>query len=133
MVKCDYCGERDLAYELRVNGGTAHRCIECLAIERGLDQVRLPFDVWLDRDDIEPPEGDDSPEFEPFDARKSDYESVRAWFRILARLKEDDPIIKRDPGAVGTVCESVREFLTNVMGADAYKRPPELREGDRDD
>jgi len=127
MPKCSYCGTTDLVYELHPNGGTAYRCIECLAIERGQDKVRMPFEVWLERDDIEPPAGEDTPDFEPFDPRKDDYECVRAWFRILGRLKEDKPIIQRDPDAIGAVCETVREFLTNVMGADAHKRPSELR------
>lgn len=128
MVECGYCGSSELAYELESDRGVMNRCIRCLAIEQGQQKLSLPFDVWVDRDDIEPPEGDDTPDFEAFDPTRSDYETARAWFKILARIVQDDPIIKRDPDDIGTVCDDTREFVTNIMGADAHKRPSELRE-----
>ncbi|WP_135807334.1 hypothetical protein [Halorussus marinus] len=132
--RCGYCDTDGLVYELQSDRGQVTRCIECLAIEQIQQQLSLPFDVWVDRDDIEPPENPDAPDFEPFDPTEHDYKTARAWARILARLKDDDPIIKRDPEAVGTVFEDTREFLTNVMGSDAHKRPSELRSqsGDTD-
>jgi len=126
--QCDYCDGTDLVYEFHPGrGGTVHRCIECLAIEQGQQQLDMPFEVWINRDDIEPTDHPDDPIEDPFDPRKMGYETARAWFRVLARLKDDDPIIKRDPDAIGTVAENTREFLTNVMGEDAHKRPSEIR------
>lgn len=125
---CDYCDTDELVYELNpARGGVVHRCIECLAIEQGQQKFSLPFDTWLDRDNVEPPEHDDAPDFEPFDPRKHDYKAAQAWFKILARIKDDEPLVKRDPDAIGTVFEDTREFLVNLMGADAHKRPSELR------
>lgn len=109
------------------------RCIECLAIEQIQQQLSMPFDVWIDRDEVEPPEHPDAPDFEPFDPTEHDYKTARAWATILARLKDDDPILKRDPETHGTVFEDTREFVTNIMGSDAHKRPSELRGGDRDE
>src|SRR5699024_3517939 len=97
-----------------------------LAIEQGQQQFDLPFRMWIDRDEIEAPEHPDAPDVEAFDPRKHDYQTARAWFRVLARLTNDDPILKRDPDASGTIFEDTREFLTNVMGSDAHKRPSEL-------
>ncbi|WP_435065926.1 hypothetical protein [Halobaculum sp. EA56] len=128
QLTCGYCDTDELVYELESDRGPVRRCIECLAIEQGQQQLSLPFDVWIDRDDIEPPEADDAPDFEPFDPVRSDYETARAWFSVLARLKDDDPIVKRDPDTHGTIAESTREFLANVMGEDAHKRPSELRQ-----
>lgn len=125
---CDYCGTDGIVYELRPSrGGTVNRCIECLAVEQGQQKFGLPFDAWMDRDDVEPPEADDAPDFEPFDPREHDYLAARAWFQVLARIKDDEPIVKRDPDAIGTIFEDTREFLINVMGSDAHKRPSDLR------
>ena len=128
--QCDYCDGTELVYRLNSDRGPVNRCIECLAIEQGQQQFTLPFDVWLDRDDIDPPDQEkfpDAPGFDPFDPREHDYHTARAWFIILARLKDDEPILKRDPDAIGTVFEDTREFLINIMGSDAHKRPSELR------
>jgi hypothetical protein len=128
---CGYCGTDDLVYELHPGrGGVAYRCIECLAIEQGQQKVSLPFERWLDQDDIEPPEADSAPDIETFDPRWHDYMTVRAWFRVLARLKDDEPVLKRDADAPGAIFEDTREFLTGVMGEDAYKHPSELRTND---
>lgn len=125
-ARCDYCDGEELVYELESDRGLKRRCIECLAIEQIQQQFSLPFDVWLDRDDIEPTDHPDDPLEESFDPRKHDYKTAQAWARILARLKDDDPIIKRDPDDYGTIFEDTREFLTNVMGEDAHKKPSEL-------
>lgn len=127
--RCDYCGTDELVYRLESDRGPVNRCIECLAIEQLQQQVSLPFEVWIDRDDIEPPDQEkfpDAPDFEPFDPREYDYQTIQSWARILARLKDDDSIVKRDPDAIGTIFEDTREFLVNFMGADAHKRPSEL-------
>jgi len=132
MDQCGYCDGTELVYELEpMRGGVVYRCIECLAIEQGQQQLQQPFEVWIDRDDIEPPEAEDAPDFEPFDPTESDYYTARAWFAVLARLKDDDPIVKRDPDAIGTIYEDTREFMTNLMGEDAHKRPSELRSESR--
>lgn len=108
---CDYCGTSELAYELRSDRGPVVRCLQCLAIERGQSGLQMPFEAFVD-----------------FEYAESSYESTRDWFRILARIRQDDPILKRDPDAIGTVGESTREFLTNVMGSDAHKKPSALTE-----
>lgn len=129
MATCDYCDTDELVYELEPGrGGTVNRCIPCLAIEQGQQQLSLPFDAWLDRDDVEPMGVEGEPDFEPFDPREHDYKVARAWFQILARIKDDSPILKRDPDAIGTVFEDTRKFVTNLMGSDAHKRPSELYE-----
>jgi len=128
MPECDYCGSDELAYELSSDKGPVIRCIECLAIEQIQQQVSLPFDAWIDQDDIEPIDNPDDPLEESFDPRWHDYKTVRAWSRILARLKDDSPILERDPDAPGAVFEDTREFVTNIMGSDAHKSPSELRD-----
>jgi hypothetical protein len=128
---CGYCESSALVYDFDSDRGRVSRCIECLAIEQLQQNLSLPFERWLDRDMIEPPDQEqfpDAPDFEPFDPTKHDYRAAQAWARILARLKDDDPILMRDPEAPGTVFEDTRTFLTNVMGSDVHKRPSELRE-----
>lgn len=132
MPECDYCGTSYLAYQMRTDRGPVCRCIGCLAIERGQQTLSLPFEAWLNRDEIEPPDHPDAPDFDPFDPRESDYYAARSWFKVLARVKEDDPILKRDPDASGTIDEDTREFLTNVMGEEAFVRPSEIDGGDPD-
>lgn len=130
MPTCGYCGTDELTYELDSDRDTVVRCLECLAIEQIQQQVSLPFDVWMDRDDIEPPnqeEFPDAPDFDPFDPREHDYKTIGAWATVLARIKDDDPIVKRDPEAIGAIFEDTRTFLTNFMGEEAHKRPSELR------
>lgn len=127
--RCDYCDGEELVYELESDRGLKRRCIECLAIEQIQQQFSLPFEVWVDQEDIEPTDHPDDPLEESFDPRKHDYKRAQAWARILARLKEDDPIIKRDPEAIGTISEDTREFLTNVMGKEAHMPPSEIVEG----
>ena len=129
-MQCDYCDGDELVYELESGRGPVRRCIKCLAIEQGQQQFDLPFSVWIGRDEIEPPEHPDAPDMEAFDPREHSYEVARAWFRVLARLTSDDPVVKRDPDASGTIFEDTREFLTNVMGADAHKQPSELMADD---
>ena len=127
---CDYCDGTELVYELNSDRGAVSRCLECLAIEQIQQKLSMPFERWIDRDMIEPPDKEefpDAPDFEAFDPTEHDYKTARAWARILARLKDDDPILKRDPKAVGAVFEDTRTFVTNIMGADAHKRPSELR------
>jgi len=131
---CDYCDRTDATvYKLESGRGTVRRCIRCLAVEQIQQKFSMPFEVWMDRDDVEPPDQEqfpDAPDFEAFDPREHDYQAARAWATILARLVDDDPILKRDPDAIGTVFEDTREFLTNVMGAEAHKSPSELRGND---
>jgi hypothetical protein len=122
-------------YELEPSrGGTVHRCIECLAIEQGQQKFGMPFEVWLNKDEIEPTDHPDDPLEESFDPRELDYNVARSWFSVLARIKDDDPIVKRDPEApAGNICDETREFLTNLMGSDAFKCPSELRGVGTDD
>jgi hypothetical protein len=126
--RCDYCDGTDLVYVLDSDRGRKRRCIECLAIEQIQQQLSLPFEVCVDRDDIEPTDHADDPLDESFDPTEHDYKTARAWATVLARLKDDDPIVKRDPDAISTIFEDTRTFLTNVMGAEAHKRPSQLRQ-----
>lgn len=125
-VECGYCGRPELAYEIRSDRGMVTRCIPCLAIEQLQQKFSMPFEVWLDRDDIEPTDHPDDPLKESFDPREHDYKTVRAWSTVLARIVEDDPLVKRDPDAIGTIFEDTREFLTNIMGSEAYHPPSEV-------
>jgi len=126
--ECDYCGTTELVYGLNpARGGKVHRCIECLAIEQGQQKVSMPFEAWIDKDEIEPTDDPDDPLEESFDPRKMDYEVTQAWWTVLARLKDDEPLIKSDPDAIGTIADETREFLTNLMGKDAHKKPSELK------
>jgi hypothetical protein len=130
MATCDYCDTGELVYELEPGrGGTVHRCIECLAIEQGQQKLSSPFDVFIDRDMIEPTDHPDDPIEEPYDPRELSYNVARAWFTVLARLKDDEQIVKRDADAPGAIADETRTFLTNLMGKDAHKRPSELRGG----
>jgi hypothetical protein len=127
---CDYCETTELVYEMEeMTRGTVYRCLECLAIEQIQQQFSMPFERWLDRDNIKAPDGEDAPDFEAFDPREHNYYTARAWATVLARLKDDDPIVKRDPDAIGTIFADTRESLTNIMGSDAHKRPSELQSG----
>jgi hypothetical protein len=122
-----------MVYEMEeMTRGTVYRCIQCLAIEQIQQKFTQSFDRWVDRDNVEPPEGPDTPDFEPFDPREHDYYTSRAWATVLARLKDDDPIVKRDPDTIGTIFEDTREMLIKTMGSDAHKSPSELRSQDTD-
>ena len=132
MTVCDYCDGEELVYEIGTGRGSVRRCIECLAIEQGRNKFRPPFDRWIAKDEIEPSEHPDDPLEESFDPRAMDYRVARSWFTVLGRIQNDNPIVKDDPEAPGgNICEETREFLTNVMGEDAHKRPSELRGGDK--
>lgn len=115
MPACDYCETEELAYELNSDRGQVVRCIPCLAIEQGQQKLSLPFEA-----------------FEDFDHKESSYNSARDWFRVLARIRQDDPIIKRDPDDIGTVNEDMRTFLTNIMGSAVHYPPSEIVEADGD-
>jgi len=130
MPECGHCGTTDLAYQLESDRGPVVRCLECLAIEQIQQQLNMPFEVWIDRDDIDPPDHPDAPDIDPFDPRRHDYLTARAWGTVLARLKENDPICHPDANSPGAIFEDTREFIINVMGDDAHKRPSELRADD---
>lgn len=115
VTTCDYCDSSDLAYGLESDRGTVARCIPCLAVEQGQQQLSLPYDA-----------------FEDSKYAESSYNSARDWFRILARIRQDDPILKRDPEDFGTVGESTRTFLTNIMGSAAHYPPSEIIDADGD-
>lgn len=117
MVECDYCGTTDLAYKLESGRGpVVARCIPCLAVERA--QPGVGWRVFSDYDD---------------ELQQHVLENANDYLRVLARYRTDDPLIKRDPDDIGTVSENARTFLTNVMGADAHKRPSELTESGGDE
>jgi hypothetical protein len=124
MTNCDYCGGGELVYEFHPDGGVGYRCIRCIAIEQGQDALRRPFDSFVD---FEPGVIFDTEE-EAREHAESMYNDARDWYRILARLVDNDPIIKRDPDAIGTVNEGIRTFLTNVMGEEAHMRPSEIKD-----
>lgn len=108
-LTCDYCDGNDLVYELRSDRGPVKRCIPCLAIEQG--QPKVSWERFQDY---------------PEDLQKHTFQNAHDWLRILARIVDDDAIIKRDPDAIGTVSEGTREFLTNIMGSDAHYPPSEV-------
>lgn len=126
-TECGYCGRAELAYELRSDKGMVTRCIPCLAIEQGQQQFQMPADEFLDETKHE-----DSIVFDDEDDwrehRRLAYESAGDWFRVLARIQDDDPLVKRDPDAIGTLNEHTREFLTNIMGSEAHHPPSEIVE-----
>jgi len=110
--RCDYCDGTELVYEFEeATRGRCYRCIRCLALEQAQNQQR-PLESYGGLDD---------------ELLQHAWQQTRDWLTILCRLVDDDPIIKRDPDTISTVEESTRTFLTNVMGADAHRRPSELR------
>lgn len=121
-VACGYCGSEALAYELQSDRGQVTRCIPCLAIEQGQQRLRTPFEKFIDFD---PGVVYDSEE-EVRDSRRNSYEVCRAWWTVLARIQQDEPILERDPEAIGAIHEYTREFLTNIMGAEAHQPPSEV-------
>lgn len=123
---CEYCETERMVYRLNSDRGVKHRCIECLAIEQMQQQFRLPFDVWIDRDDIEPSDHPKDALDEPLNPTKHDYQTARAWATVLARVKNNDQILLEDSDAIGSIFDQTREFLINVMGRDVYKKPSEL-------
>ncbi|MFC6720948.1 hypothetical protein ACFQGT_00170 [Natrialbaceae archaeon GCM10025810] len=125
MPTCDYCDTEELAYDLESDRGTVTRCIPCLAIEQAQQQLSLPFEAFIDFDSVVY----DSPE-EAKDARRRSYDTARDWMRILARIRTDEPILERDPDAMGTVNDGTRTFLTNIMGSAAHYRPSEIVDAD---
>lgn len=113
-VECGYCGRSALAYELRSDRGMVTRCIPCLAIEQGQQSLRTPYDRYDDSDVLDE------------DSRRRAWDSAADWFTVLARIQDDDPLVKRDPDATGTLAESTRTFLTNIMGSEAHYPPSEV-------
>jgi hypothetical protein len=109
MPECHYCDSSELAYELGTGRGWVERCIPCLCVERAQPGVHWElFDEYSD------------------ELQQSTLRDANDYLRVLARYRQDDPLIKRDPGAPMTVSDEARAFLTNVMGADAHKRPSAL-------
>lgn len=127
-MKCGYCDDTEMVYELRSDKGPVKRCIPCLAIEQGQQAFSLPFESYFETGDSIVFDSEE----EELEHKKRQYEDARDWYRVLARVRMDDPLIKRDPDDFGTVNDSIRSFLTNIMGADAHKSPSELQESDRD-
>jgi len=124
-VECDYCGRPELAYEMRSDRGMVTRCIQCLAIEQGQQQFSMPFEEYIDNSKHEDsPIWDDEEDWR--EHRRLSYESARDWLTILARIQDDDPLVKRDPDAIGTLNEHTREHLTNIMGSEAHHPPSEV-------
>lgn len=130
-VACAACGSEDLAYELGTDRGRVRRCLLCLAIERGGAALTQPFEVFVDNDGWRESSIWDTQE-DYDDHRRHFYEQSRDWYRIAARIQQDDPVLKRDPEAIGTVQDAIRTFLTNVMGSAAHYPPSEIIEADGD-
>lgn len=128
-AECDYCGSDELAYELKSDRGQVSRCIPCLAIEQGQQQLQMPFEKFVDFD---PGIVYDSEE-EVRESRRNSYEVCRSWWRVLARWRQDNPLVKRDPSEYEpTLHEWTREFLVNIMGSAAYYSPSEIIDSDGD-
>ena len=121
--QCDYCDTDELVYRLESDRGPVRRCLSCLAVEQGQQRLSLPFEAFWDRD--LGPLYDSEEQLEK--GRKMSYEMARDWWRILARIRMDEPILVRDPVVPSDqVREELRTFLTNVMGSDVYQRPSDL-------
>jgi len=115
---CDYCGADELVYEMEpMRGGIVTRCLECLAIEQGQQRLNMPLEAYEGLDD---------------DLLESSYVGARGWFKVLAKIKDDKPLVNRDEDAIGTLPEARREGLLNLMGAAAYYSPSEIIEADGD-
>ena len=123
--QCGYCGRSELAYELESDRGVVERCIPCLAVEQGQQQFETPFEEFIDNSKHETsPVFDDAEHWR--DHRRLSYESAKDWWTVLARIQDDDPLVKRDEDAIGTLNNHTREFLTNIMGSEAYHPPSEV-------
>lgn len=108
-IQCDYCDSPDLTYELGTDRGPVKRCIPCLCVERAQPGVHWElFDEYSD------------------ELQQSTLRNANDYLRVLARYRQDEPLVKRDSSEVMTVSDEARTFLTNVMGADAHKSPSEL-------
>jgi hypothetical protein len=108
-VTCSVCGADELAYELGSDRGTVARCLPCLAVERA--QTDCGWETFQRYDE---------------DLQQYMIETTNDWLRILARIRQDDPILKQDPDSIVTVGGDTREFLTNVMGSAAHYPPSEI-------
>jgi hypothetical protein len=123
--ECGYCGRSALAYEMRSDRGMVTRCIPCLAIEQAQQQFSMPFENFINNSKHEDsPIWDDEEDWR--DHRRLSYESARDWMTVLARIQDDDLLVKRDPDAIGAINEHTREFLTNIMGSEAHHPPSEV-------
>lgn len=120
--ECDYCGRPELAYEMRSGRGVVTRCIPCLAIEQGQQQLDMPFAEFIDDSKYEDSlVFDDAEDWD--DHRKLSYESARDWLTVLARIQDDEVLVKSDSEAIDTLNEHTREFLMNIMGSEAHHPP----------
>ena len=123
--ECNYCDRSELAYEMKSGKGMVTRCIPCLALEQAQQQLTSPFEEFIDNTKHE-----DSAVWDDADHwkehRRLSYESVQDWLSVMARIKDDEPLVKRDPDKIGTLNEHTREFLLNIMGADAHHPPSEV-------
>jgi len=123
--ECNYCERSELAYEMKSGKGMVTRCIPCLALEQAQQQLTSPFEEFIDNTKHEDsPIWDDAEDWEKH--RRLSYESVQDWLTVMARIQDDDPLVKRDPDEIGTLNEHTRKFLTNIMGADAHHPPSEV-------
>jgi len=112
MTECKICGRSELVYTVDRQRGPIDICIPCLAVRRG--QERSTGDASIHSDEM----------------IESMVESTYSWFSVLARIHDDSPILKREREY--SVDDSTAEFLTNIMGSDAYAKPSEIAESDVD-
>lgn len=124
-VQCDYCDRSALAYKLQSNRGEVEKCIPCLAIEQGQQQLDTPFSEFIDNEKHETsPVFDDEEHWR--EHRELAYQSARDWWTVLARIQDDEVLVKRDPEAIGALNEHTRTFLINIMGDEAHHPPSEV-------
>ncbi|ELZ05773.1 hypothetical protein [Natrialba aegyptia] len=127
---CTYCDGTELVYELHSGRGPVSKCIPCLAIEQGQQQINMPFERFVD---LEADGVVDESDAELRERRQNSFEVCRSWWRVLARWRQNDPLVKRDPDEYDqTLHEYTREFLTNIMGSAAHYPPSEIIESDGD-
>lgn len=127
-VECGRCTETELVYTVKTEKGPVNRCLPCLAVERGHEKLRLPFETFIDQET-----GEMMGELGIADRRKEQYETARDWFLILNRLRRDDPLLRseRDDSDSHEV-RHVDSFLKEVMGEAAYYAPSDIIDSDGD-
>lgn len=114
-LQCEYCDGTALVYELRSDRGPVARCIPCLAVEQGQEAISRPPAVYDSAED---------------DRLQRDRKKARDWYRVLARIADDRPVVAREPDSIDALRDGTRSFLTNIMGDDAHRPPSELVDGD---
>ena len=129
-VTCESCNETELVYKIQTENGVVNKCLTCLAVNQGKQQLDLPFETYIQQET-----GTVMKDLGIDDRRELQYESAHEWFIVLKRIQQDNPILHQDTPNTDTDTDTdtrsetitcIREYLIEIMGEAAYYPPSRI-------